>query len=214
VTLPDATREALARIDPRIVDDATLALGGLYNVLRWRAEGMPAPVFDDMVYVGDERIKSTFLEVLHDIPTPVAHRIIASTVVIGVGIDSLGWVAEHPDLPTAYPVHTLALNCIAPGILCHEAAHVWLSRPLSPKAPRSARERARASEQCQVDLARALVGNGDTAWLEKRSLEPELAADAAATCWLGYQVNTCGQARDERIRDEIYRRAVVNERKD
>jgi hypothetical protein len=126
-------------------------------------------------------------------------------VIVGTGIDTLGWVDRFTDVPPN--AARVVLGCAASGLICHELAHVMHMLPLSPKAPGTARERKVANRRCRMELARALVASNAIDALVEFDLEPERMADAAATLWTGDVVNTCGQRRSEAIRADIERLA-------
>ncbi len=160
------------------------------------------------MFDGDPRIERELLEVLRLAPAPIAHRIVTTCVIVGVAIDSLGWIDGYPD-PPCDDATRVVLGCMARGIICHELSHAWHRSPRSPRSPRCRRERLRDAERMRVDMARAAVANDDVGWLVDLELEPETMADRVASLWLGEVVNTCGARRNAEIIANIQRRAAA-----
>ncbi len=201
-------RAELLGLDPRIGHPATLWGPGAYRVREWLRLGRPAADRQALVFVGDETVERAVRGVLDRLPEPVAHRIVTTCMIVGTGVDGIGWVGEHPDLPAASPALLMALAVADARTIGHELADAWFKETPSPKAPPTARARADASERAVTDLAVAAVANNDIAWLEEFLLAPERAADAAASLWLGTRVDTCGPRRLAEIRAGIFRRAA------
>jgi hypothetical protein len=202
-----ADASALRALDPRIVDECTLYGGGIVHVFGWMAAGQPRleDCLGELEYGGDPTIERAVRLVLDQVPAPVAHRVCTGAVIVGVSIDTLGWVDRFPDVPPN--AARVVLGCAAPGLICHELAHVMHQLPLSPKAPASARERKEANRRCRMEIARALVASNAIDALVEFDLEPEHMADAAASLWMGDLVDTCGRRRREAIRADIERLA-------
>lgn len=194
----------LALDDPRIVDDRT---GGIGRLRAWLRADRPVRDVSALCYIGDESIRAALVDVLCHIPMPVACAVIGGATVIGVGVDTIGWhQASLPDRPVV-SMATVALSSDDPRPIAHELAHVWLTEPPSPTGPKTTREIEAWSDAIHTDLADAAVKNDRVEWLVDWLMEPELAADAAATCWLGVTVDTCSRRR-ERVLRAIRERAA------
>ncbi len=196
----------LAETDARIISAPTLWGNGFYRLREWLRAGQPLAALDTLAYVGDSSIEQVVREVLVRVPAPVRWHIVSTCTIVGVGRPTAGWVSEHPDPPARSAESLMGLSSSDAAVIAHECGHLWLGEPVSPRAPRSARSRGRASEEALTDLSRAAVANDDIGWLEEFLLEPELAADRAARCW-GFSAYTCGSRRIGEIRASIYHRA-------
>lgn len=103
---------------------------------RWAAQGgfdqglmFPDDIARRLRFAGDEEIRVRVIAVLGDVAPPVRDHLLETTLVVGVGQSSCGWVAKAPE--PGPRLRIMALCGVrddgqARAVIAHEIAHTWL----------------------------------------------------------------------------------------
>lgn len=153
----------------------------------WCAAGRPIVDRADLAIIGDRRIIGAFDEhVWPALPDAIRHHLIATTLIVCGGIDTLGYRTCMPELPSGCTT-VVSLTSMSPGVIMHELAHAWHVLPIYAGAP--------------VAKKMAAVAAADEILEHKPPPLPhedpyEQMADALASELLGEKVNTVSWRRE------------------
>jgi hypothetical protein len=186
---------ALGTSDPRIVAFPALASSGAVGRLRrWLTAGQPIADLSRLAFVGDDAVRALVVDVIADVPAPVAWHAVEHVAWFEVGRATAAWLAIAPSMraPIGDVAHVVAINGRTSdhdlrGVIAHELGHSW-HRHIFANVPQLA-----ALPEQEVIVSRVLLSmyTGRTAeqrdadadrWVRDR-VANEVIADQSAAAW-------------------------------
>ena len=201
----------LERTQPWVRHWSARFAAGAERLRTWLAGGRPAADRAALCVVGDRTIVDAVRAVVAKLPEPVAHFVVGNAVIFCAGVDSIAWTGQSMPVLPHEAARPIVITTTDHGACAHEVGHLWQLRGLPANARLTAEKLARLE-----DAGRAIAAEeGKVDEKLDQMMLIERAADAAASAWLGYRVDSTsgllGEARRRRELIAIQRAAEPDE---